>query len=441
MVSFTRKELYEMMWLQHISPRKMAEKYNLSYPELLKSLDKNNIPRPTLSFWSRIQCGYDVSELIEEFPGEEDVKVQFGEKKSAENNDEEKNNPAPVVSEQKQAAEMDSEKDDDVKNNPAPVVNEQKQTEELDSEKDDDLLLLTYLEESEREKVLKAIKNIEYKEKAKLQYDLKKYLNHIEGWKKYQKQLEWNRTHFYNTMPLDPVAQPHEYFTKPISEKGKMRALRILSCIYNCLEKNGAVVKNPFRIVVRGQDIHFEFEEGKDNISHELTKDEARQLLEYQEARKTHRFATKPRIPKYDHPFNGKLKIYIGQWVSFRDSAKLKLEDQLKEILIFIYDLSEQKRLEDEARRERWRKEEEERERIRKIRERKEKEERKVKELLSKAEDFRTAKLIREYVLALLEKGNISEEWINWALRKADWYDPTIEFEDEIFGIRKYTSE
>jgi hypothetical protein len=49
----------------------MAEKYNLSYPELLKSLDKNNIPRPTLSFWARIQCGYDVSELIEEFPGEE----------------------------------------------------------------------------------------------------------------------------------------------------------------------------------------------------------------------------------------------------------------------------------------------------------------------------------------------------------------------------------
>lgn len=416
MVSFTRRELYEMMWLQHISPRKLAEKYNLSYPLLLKSLDKNNIPRPSFSFWTRIQRGYDVSKLIEEFPGEGDIKVQLEEKKSSENDVEEINNP---VQEE---------------------VIEKEKTETIESENDGNLLLLTYLEESERETVLKAIKNIEYKEKAKLQYDLKKYLGLREGWKKYQKQLEWNRTHFYNTMPLDPVSEPSEYFTKPISETGRMRALRILSCIYTCLEKNGAVVKNPSCIAVRGQNIEFDFEEGKDNIVHELTKDEARQLLEYQEERKTHSYASKPRIPKYDHPFNGKLKLYIGGWVSFRDSAKITLEDQLKEILIFIYDLSEQKRLEEEARRERWRKEEEERERIRKIRERKEIEKRNVKELLSKAEDFRTAKLIREYVLALLEKGNISEEWINWALRIADWYDPTVEFEDDILGKREYTS-
>ena len=38
MVSFTRRELYEMMWLQHISPRKLAEKYNLNVKQIV--LDK-----------------------------------------------------------------------------------------------------------------------------------------------------------------------------------------------------------------------------------------------------------------------------------------------------------------------------------------------------------------------------------------------------------------
>ena len=47
-------------------------------------------------------------------------------------------------------------------------------------------------------------------------------------------------------------------------------------------------------------------------------------------------------------------------------------------------------------------------------------------------------KEIREYIQAMIDSGNedITPEWIEWALKKADWYDPSIATEDtvEIFS-------
>ena len=38
----------------------------------------------------------------------------------------------------------------------------------------------------------------------------------------------------------------------------------------------------------------------------------------------------------------------------------------------------------------------------------------------------------------MIDSGNedITPEWIEWALKKADWYDPSIETEDEYLGKR-----
>lgn len=73
-------------------------------------------------------------------------------------------------------------------------------------------------------------------------------------------------------------------------------------------------------------------------------------------------------------------------------------------------------------------------------RQRKEQEIRLVKELVNKAEDYRIAKEIREYIQAMIDSGNedITPEWIEWALKKADWYDPSIATEDEYLGKRQH---
>lgn len=63
-----------------------------------------------------------------------------------------------------------------------------------------------------------------------------------------------------------------------------------------------------------------------------------------------------------------------------------------------------------------------------------------VKELVNKAEDYRIAKEIREYIQAMIDSENedITPEWIEWALKKADWYDPSIATEDEYQGKRQH---
>ena len=40
----------------------------------------------------------------------------------------------------------------------------------------------------------------------------------------------------------------------------------------------------------------------------------------------------------------------------------------------------------------------------------------------------------------MVEKGGeeITLEWINWAQRKADWYDPTVALEDDYLGKRDH---
>lgn len=47
---------------------------------------------------------------------------------------------------------------------------------------------------------------------------------------------------------------------------------------------------------------------------------------------------------------------------------------------------------------------------------------------------------IRAYIKAMIENGNeeATPEWIEWAFKKADWYDPTKDVEDEYLGKRDH---
>lgn len=42
----------------------------------------------------------------------------------------------------------------------------------------------------------------------------------------------------------------------------------------------------------------------------------------------------------------------------------------------------------------------------------------------------------REYIQAMIDSGSedVTPEWIEWAEKKADWYDPSIANEDEYLG-------
>lgn len=109
-------------------------------------------------------------------------------------------------------------------------------------------------------------------------------------------------------------------------------------------------------------------------MKHELTKQEARKLAEYNDQIKQHKWASKPQIRKYDYVYNGKLRIALGDGEYIRDNAKEKLEDRLGDILLRLYEKSNEARLQRERMEEERRKREEAARREEEIRKKKKEE-------------------------------------------------------------------
>lgn len=139
---------------------------------------------------------------------------------------------------------------------------------------------------------------------------------------------------------------------------------------------------------------------------------------------------------------NGKLAFKAGiyyskEWVD----NNIKLEDKLSAIIAWLeYKALKLKkgwdRLDEERR---IQKEEEQKEK--ELQEIKDKELKKFKKLLNESKRWRKAKDLREYIQAIEEnsknQGGISEElrnWLQWAMNKANWYDPFINKEDHVLG-------
>lgn len=251
-----------------------------------------------------------------------------------------------------------------------------------------------------------------------------------------------------NSGLISQIAELTKYFLA----KNKNYASRIFNTIIMLAEDemnhqkfNAAFIKEnrndaDLSVRIRGDIVRFRMVESQDQVKHEMTKQEAQALVKYNDDIKNHRWASKPQIRKYDKVYNGKLRIVFGERSYIRDNDSEKLEDRLGDILVTLYEKAEENRIVREAREEAERKRVEEARRREENRQRKEQEIRLVKELVNKAEDYRIAKEIREYIQAMIDSGNedITPAWIEWARKKADWYDPSIATEDEYLGKRQH---
>lgn len=111
-------------------------------------------------------------------------------------------------------------------------------------------------------------------------------------------------------------------------------------------------------------------------------------------------------------------------------------------MLIEMYEESEVVRIEREAYEAAKRKEEEEERRREERKIRYNEEVDKTIALTSMAQDYDIACRIRSYINALESKVDMNDEKtaevIDWAKKKADWYDPTVARKDELFGVRDH---
>ncbi len=88
--------------------------------------------------------------------------------------------------------------------------------------------------------------------------------------------------------------------------------IRILDTIVKAIEPLGVTVDDALRFNI-GQDfVMLRFSEATTEIRHELTREEKMAMLKYEDERKHGHWASKPNIRKYDHVFNGRISVGIG---------------------------------------------------------------------------------------------------------------------------------
>lgn len=302
--------------------------------------------------------------------------------------------------------------------------------------------VLSFLEEEERECVINELENIQVKPNAKIHPVLIEYKKSIEEWKKHEKENTYIRRGHYDYYRGQKIEQP--IFMNEVSESGLKRIIVILDTLYKVIEKLGGEIKQDLSIKVREDVVSVSFIEGQDKKIHELTKQEAKALLEYKEKIKFQQYASKPQIKKYDYYYNGKLRIKFSNGKYFRDNEQQQIEDRIDEIIIELYEISEEYRIKRKKREAEHRRYLEEQQRKRELAERIELEKQKTQELVNEAKDYQIACEIRNYIAALKESDNSDEietEWFQWAEKKADWFDPAISSEDKLLGKRNHKAD
>ena len=131
---------------------------------------------------------------------------------------------------------------------------------------------------------------------------------------------------------------PPPFLTGVISNEALPHVHRILDTLYCQIEILGRAFNDDFSLTIRNERVTLKIFEGQDEVRHKLTREEAQELVAYEDKIRHDRWASKPNIRKYDYIFNGKLKVSILNNEYFRDFEKVKIESRFGDMLIDLYD-------------------------------------------------------------------------------------------------------
>jgi hypothetical protein len=383
---YSREKLYEEVWTESVV--QVAKRYGVSDVAIHKVCKSLNIPVPPPGYWARVRAGQKLKKTP--LP------------------------PSNGISEKIGARTYEGKK----------VSNELPQ-------------VLSFLTEDERHKIFTAAQHIQIgPEDTPLHKKINAYKSAVREWNKKDTRTEGAKKslkNYYNRPP---------FLAGVISDETLPRVYRILDTLFRAVEKLGGSVNDGLSLQIRNEHVELEIFENQDEVNHILTRQEAQEKIIYEDAKRHDRWASKPNIRKYDYAFNGRLRICIRKNRYFRDSDKVNIESRLGEMLIELYEESEVVRIDREAREEAKRKEAEEKRLREEHRERYNEEVDKTIALTNEAQDYDLACKIRAYITALEPKLDMNDkntvEYVDWVRKKADWFDPTVAREDELFGERAH---
>ena len=384
MKKFSRTKLYNELLTNTL--KDLSEKYHVNYAKFSAFCHQNNIPIPGSKYRMYLKMNRDVTGLVEPLPTAKNDIIYF---------------------------ETEDDKDTDIASE------------------------LKDLNDSQKIKQIEQVlANFKYSSKKPLSNKVKNFKKSVKEWEESNPgdihTYEWYEGYSYEQKPK---------FMDNISSKEMPRLYRILDEIYLVLDQLGEEVKDDFTVIIGGKDeVPFDVLELKDRVKHEITKEEQKDLDEYEIDLKIRPYsAFKPRIRKYDHPYNGKLKIEFKDYpyhAYVKDTNKGQLEDKISEIIINFYKEYISVRNERLEREYEERKRKEEKERKNQKAKHVNDEKTRVKKLVTEAYDYQTAMRIRKYA-AVISDGKYKD----WALQKADWLDPTVAKDDEILKSRDYSKD
>lgn len=387
---YERKTLYDEVWQQPVT--KVAERYGVSDVMIHKVCKAMNIPVPPRGYWAKKAAGQPVEQ--EPLPEHIGKTAVLGKK-------------------------TENDKDE--------------RTISLDR-------TLDFLEEEERLRVIKTALQLRVDPtKGKLHPVLTRHKAAYATWAKSHPRdpyAAWNRDTYRRISNGEPPLYER------VSADALPRLYYILDALYGAVEELGGSVNQDLSVQIRGERVVFEVLEGREKTKHVLSKDELRQLETYEKEKESHWYASKPKIRQYDYLPTGRLTFSAYRKNFVRDSAEVGLESRVGELLLGLYIESEAVRIEREAREEAKRKAEEEARQKELRRQRYNEEVDRLAALKREADDYQVACKIRAYVAAVESKPDLDPsqlEWIAWAKAKADWYDPTMETVDPIFGKRDHS--
>ena len=418
MMKFSRDQLYQEIW--EISARQVANKYGLNYPALLKKCKEHGIPLPNGKYWYNKKNGIDIQELIIALPDSSVKEIEV--EKHAIKIKKEKATSGDILPIQEDFKETDT----------VPSIEES--TEKFLFDVDVVRSSLDYLECEKIDTIISVLSTFEIKENKRLHKKVSSYKESVINWNKRVKASE--RNYYDSRYQRNTLEQPK--FIKEFSSEQLPRLYRILDTLFSVFEQIGEIVTDDLCIRFGKDTVSFEIIESTDKINHELTKEEAQQLVKYNDEIKRQSYALKPNIRKYDYIPNGIFRIKMPNGKYIKDTKSNKLEDMLPEIVILFYQCYFEIRTQREDWEEAQRKREEEKQKARMLQERIDQEKKKTREFLNMLSDYKLADEIRKFVGILKDSDKADQETIEWMSRKADWIDPTISAEDELLGKREH---
>ncbi|WGU96464.1 hypothetical protein QJQ58_09620 [Paenibacillus dendritiformis] len=380
---YDRETLYKEVWLAPVT--EVAKRYGVSDVAIRKVCQSLDIPTPPVGYWAKLRAGKPVTRI-----------------------------PLPISSKPAKKS---------------GVRTGTEYTPQIERE------TLAFLNEEDKTVVLSVATQIRIPdENAKRHPTIVAHRKAIMEWKKKHREQEARSN---NRRGMDATL----FLADTVSEKSLPRVLHIFDALIKAMEPLGCSLTSDLKFIVNRETVSISVTEAQDEIKHMLTKEENIQLLKYEEDKRRHSWASKPKIRKYDYVYNGRISFSVYTAKSFRDCKSYVIEDRLGDLMIALYEASDILRQEREAREEAERKRQEEERRKEERRQRFNEEVDQTLMLENISEDYDIACKIRRYIAAVEASRNLDPktmEWIEWAKAKADWYDPTIDREDEFFGKRDH---